>query len=293
VTSKGGFQRYRRALTVYLGVNVLIAGLCLYGIVASPDDVFDATPLIPLKNQFYEILLNFYIIPVTATTGALIGGYLLAPVYLLFHKTAYRKMRYGIQETPPPKTFKNAFLGYYPTLLAYNIGSILVISSPSILRRVLSPYMISEIPLTLQYISGNFILMMFTIGIGMLVFSPGWFLIDAGIVYSTRDHVEGTGRPVEGRTVGGWFNDYLKGYSGFGVAFSYLQIVFMFYNRIGGPFRTNIANLVGWFGLPFYVMLTLIPGLILLDMIREHRVRFIRNMAARLGVTAVVEISFE
>lgn len=35
-------MRYRRALTVYLGVNVLIAGLCLYGIIASPDIVFDA-----------------------------------------------------------------------------------------------------------------------------------------------------------------------------------------------------------------------------------------------------------
>jgi len=36
VLREGGFRRYRRALTVYLGVNMLIAGLCLYGIVASP-----------------------------------------------------------------------------------------------------------------------------------------------------------------------------------------------------------------------------------------------------------------
>ena len=90
------------------------------------------------------------------------------------------------------------------------------------------------------------------------------------------------------------FNDYLKGYSGFGVTFSCLQIIFMFYNsKVGIPLRSNIANVIGWFGLPFYVRFTLIPGLILLDMIREHRVRFIRNMAARLGFTEVVEISFE
>ncbi|MBL7080382.1 hypothetical protein ISS39_08660 [Candidatus Bathyarchaeota archaeon] len=39
--------------------------------------------------------------------------------------------------------------------------------------------------------------------------------------------------------------------------------------------------------------LTLILGLIQLDMIREHRVQFIRDTAAKMGITEVVEISFE
>jgi hypothetical protein len=69
--------------------------------------------------------------------------------------------------------------------------------------------MLEEAPLVYQYIFENLFLLMFTIALSMLIFSPGWFLIDAGIVYSTEEQVRGTDRPVEGRTVGGVFNDYL------------------------------------------------------------------------------------
>lgn len=205
-------------------------------------------------------------------------------------------MKYGIQETTHThtQTFRRIFQGYYPSLLAFNIGSMVLFSAPGLLGQILSPYMITEVPLTMQYVAGNLVLMMFTIGLSMLVFSPGWFLIDAGIVYSTREHVWGTGRPVEGRTVGGWFNDYIKGYSGFGVAFSYLQILFVYYNNlISGGHTIDIVDIIGWFGLPVYVILTVIPSLILLDLTKEHRILYIRRVAAKMGITNVVEIFFE
>ena len=135
--------------------------------------------------------------------------------------------------------------------------------------------------------------MMVNIALSMFVFSPGWFLIDAGIVYSTEEQVRETDKPVEGRTVGGVFNDYLKGYSGFSVAFSYLQIIVVYYGSQISAGIIDIASLIGWFGFPVYVILTVIPTIILLDIIRDHRIQHVRKIAAKFGITRVVKIYFE
>ena len=154
--------------------------------------------------------------------------------------------------------------------------------------------MLEEAPIVFQYILENLFLLIFTIALSMLIFSPGWFLIDAGIVYSTEEQVRGTDRPVEGRTVGGVFNDYLKGYSGFSIAFSYLQILAVYYGGLmSGGERIDIVDLIGWFGLPVYVILTVVPTFILLDLTRDHRIQYVRRVAAKIGITRVVKISFE
>jgi hypothetical protein len=49
--------------------------------------------------------------------------------------------------------------------------------------------MLKEAPLAMQYMAENLFLLMFTIVLSMFIFSPGWFLIDAGIVYSTEEQV--------------------------------------------------------------------------------------------------------
>lgn len=83
---RGALVKYRKALLVYFLVNAIIAALTMYGVSVVPEnDIYDATPLIPLKNHFYEILCVFYVIPVSASLGALVGGYALAPIYLISH----------------------------------------------------------------------------------------------------------------------------------------------------------------------------------------------------------------
>ena len=279
-------------MLIFFGVEALIALLVIYGLTFGQD--FDASPLIPLTNVFHEIMFVFIIIPISSSIGAIIGGYALAPIFLLSHKTIYRKAIYGIQETNPAKIFKRTFQGYYPGLLAFNISSIILFLAPKIRNQLLTPSMLEEAPLAFQYIFENLFLLMFTIVLSMLVFSPGWFLIDAGIVYSTEEQVRGTDRPVEGRTVGGVFNDYLKGYSGFSIAFSYLQILAVYYGGLmSGGERIDIVDLIGWFGLPVYVILTVVPTFILLDLTRDHRIQYVRRVAAKIGITRVVKISFE
>ena len=106
--------------------------------------------------------------------------------------------------------------------------------------------------------------------------------------------VRGKGRPVEARAVGGWFNDYLRGYFGFGVAVSYLQILVVYFNEVlSQGLSINLADLIGWFGFPIYVIITVIPSLIILDLIQEHRVQYIKRVAARMGITKVVKIYYD
>ena len=283
--------KYRKALLIFLGVETLIALLVIYGLAYGQG--FDASPLIPFTNVFHEIMFVFIVIPISSTIGAIIGGYALAPIFLLFHKKIYRKAIYGIQETNPAKIFKRTLQGYYPGLLAFNISSIILFLAPKIRNQLLTPGMLEEAPLVYQYIFENLFLLMFTIALSMLIFSPGWFLIDAGIVYSTEEQVRGTDRPVEGRTVGGVFNDYLKGYSGFSIAFSYLQILVVSYSDIINVERVDFAQLIGFFGIPVYVILTVIPTFVLLDLTRDHRIQYVRRVAAKIGITRVVKISFE
>ncbi|MFX0003797.1 MAG: hypothetical protein ACFE9C_08985 [Candidatus Hodarchaeota archaeon] len=45
---------------------------------------------------------------------------------------------------------------------------------------------------------------LFTIGIAMALFSPIWFLLDAGISYSNQKKVENTEKLVESKSVGGY-----------------------------------------------------------------------------------------
>jgi hypothetical protein len=285
------YKKYRKALLLFFGVEALITLLVIYGLTFGQG--FDASPLIPFTNVFHEISFVFIVIPISSTIGAIIGGYALAPIFLLSHKTIYRKAIYGIQETNPAKTFKRTLQGYYPSLLAFNISSIILFLAPMIRNQLLTPGMLEEAPLVYQYIFENLFLLMFTIALSMLIFSPGWFLIDAGIVYSTEEQVRGTDRPVEGRTVGGVFNDYLKGYSGFSIAFSYLQMLVVSYGDIINVERVDFAQLIGFFGIPVYVILTVIPTFILLDVTRNHRIQYVRRVAAKIGITRVVKISFE
>jgi hypothetical protein len=285
-------KKYGNALLIFFGVETIIALLVIYGLIYGQG--FDASPLIPLTNGFHEIMFVFIVIPISSTIGAIIGGYTLAPIFLISHKTIFRKAIYGIQETSPTKTFKRTLQGYYPGLLAFNISSILLFLVPKIQNQLLTPSMQEEAPLAMQYIFENLFLLMFTIALSMLIFSPGWFLIDAGIVYSTEEQVRETDRPVEGRTVGGVFNDYLKGYSGFSIAFSYLQIITVYYSGLmSGGVRIDIIELIGWFGLPVYVVLTVIPTFILLDLTRDHRIQYVRRVAAKIGITKFVKISFQ
>ena len=302
--------KYKKALIIILAYYALVLGLVFYG---SSRGAFGGherylTPLIPINNQYAEMALIFLVFtPISALIGGLIGGYFLAPAFLFIHKNFLgSKMLYGIQDRRQPQTFKKIIRGLFPALLAININSIIYFSAPWVLDLILntkveglpvySPIFQSVYDLLVYYL-GFVVLSMFTIGLGTLVFSPTWFLTDAGIVYSNKEKVAGTDRPVEGRTVGGRFTDFLRGYAGLGVALSYLQLLSVRFFSEGVLQEFDpiglIATITGFFGLPIFMLIAVIPSLIILDITKERRIRFVRNFAEKMGITDFVEISFE
>jgi hypothetical protein len=257
------------------------------------------SPFIPSNDQYVEVTLILSVFtPISALVGGLMGGYFLAPVLLFIHRNLLgSKMIYGIQDRPQPPTFKKMMRGYYPALLAININSIIMFSAPWILDLILNEELmeLAGPVYTSIYVAGFLVLLMFTIGLGTLVFSPTWFLTDAGIVFSNEERVAGTDQPVEGRTVGGRFTDFLRGYAGIGVVFSYIQFLSVYVSeQIIPPNPVDTAVFLMFFvGLPIFLLITVIPSLIILDITKEHRTRYMRNLARKMGITDFVELSFE
>jgi hypothetical protein len=295
-------SKYRKALIIILVYYVLLLGLLSYFNLSETYSERGPyfSPLIPSNDQYVEVALILLVFaPISALVGGLIGGYFLAPVILFIHKRLLgSKMFYGIQNRPQPQTFKKVMRGYYPALLAINISSMIIFSAPWILDLILNKELmeLGGLVHTQVYVPGFLVLLMFTMGLGTLVFSPTWFLTDAGIVYSIEEKVEGTDSPVEGRALGGRFTDFLRGYAGIGVVFSYIQFLSVFVSQKTTipPNPVDIAVfLLVFLGLPIFLLIAVIPSLIILDVTKEHRIRFVRNFAEKIGITEFVKISLE
>jgi len=294
--------KYKKALIIIFAYYVLVLILLVYAYSSVEfQAVFNhgnyLTWLIPIYNMWAQIALIFLAFaPISALIGGLVGGYLLAPVLLFIHKNVLgSRLLYGIQDRPQPRTFDKISRGWFPTLLAISINFIILFSA----RWVLDPILYLELragPVYRSlYMPEFLVLLMFTTGLGTLVFSPTWFLTDAGVVYSNKEKVARSDQPVEGRTVGGRFTDFLRGYAGIGVVLSYLQFLSFFLVEQQLPVDPigQIGSLVFFFGFPIFVLIAIIPSLILLDMTKEHRIRYVRTVAGKMGITDFVEISFE
>jgi hypothetical protein len=295
------FSKYREALFIILVYYVFLLGLFVYFTLSETYSVSGPylTPLIPSNNQYVEVMLILLVFsPISALIGGLVGGYLFAPVFLFIHKNILgSKLIYGIQERSQPHVFKKILRGYYPALLTVNINSIILFSAPWIYDLILNKELLESESKAYStiYVPGFLVLLMFTLGLGMLVFSFTWFLTDAGIVYSNEERVAGTGQPVEGRTVGGRYTDFLRGYAGIGVIFSYIQFLSVYISEQTLPpnLVDIIVFLMFFLGLPVFLLIAVIPSLIFLDITREHRICYVRNIAEKMRITDFVKFSVE
>jgi hypothetical protein len=295
--------KYKRALVIVLMNYVLLAGIYVY-FASSETFIADPwvrgfTPLIPSNDINVEVILILLVYaPISAFIGGLIGGYLVAPIFLFIHKNILgSKFIYGIQDLPQPKTLRKINRGYFPSLLAININSIVLFSAQWILNFILNKEFL-ELEggiYTTIYVPAFLVLLMFTVGLGTLVFSPTWFLTDAGIVYSNEDRVAGTDEPVEVRAVGGRFTEFVRGYAGLGVVFSYIQFLSVYISEQAIPPNPLdlVTFLMFFLGLPIFLLIAVIPSLIIFDIMRRHRTCFIRKFAVKLGITKLVKISFK
>ena len=264
---------------VYWDVNAFLILLSVFGLIyVQPSKV---TSFLPFENAYLEMPLVFIAMPLSATLGALAGGYLLSPVFLWVHRRVFRGSEYVVRVVPEADGFPGMFYGFYPALLAFNMNSLIMELWPGVLERLLSSQLLAA-PFMYRYSFGSVVLMAGTIGLSMVVFSPVYFLIDGGVTYSTEATAKRLGRPGEVRTVGGWFNDYLRGYAGLSVAFSYFLFMFNYVSAI----EMELIFVLFWMGLPFFVTVSTIPSFIYLDKRKEKTIRYIRGIAERRGISS-------
>ncbi len=295
--------KYKKALRNFL-IYVIVIVIMFLILALFPNTASqDLTLYIPGRGfiEGFLIFVGFW------TLGGIIGGvlfgYLLAPLYLLVQKKIFgRNMIYGIQDNPKSEKFKVFSRAIFPALMAINFSLIFASKEP----------FKSEIPLPLPGVSEDWLelmnflitfLVMLSISVGasFAIFSPVWFVLDGGLVYSNQKKVmeKQLEQPIMGRAVGDWYMDLLKGYAGISVIISYLLIFFPFLialiSNLSGAFNTIVAiiNILILIPLVFLIALASIPMLIILDLIKESRIKYIRKWANRFGIKDHVKISFE
>jgi hypothetical protein len=122
------------------------------------------------------------------------------------------------------------------------------------------------------------------------LFSPVWFLLNGGIVFTIKKKVENVSDPIEIRSVGGWYLYLLKGYAGIGVIFTYALFLIDMLNRFA-----DITNPGFWTAaimlslMPILVSIYLLPAILILDKIFNSRRKFIRNFANKLDIRGPLE----
>ena len=248
------------------------------------------TYFLPISDIGIEIGLIFIVIlPLSSILGVLIGGYVFAPIFLFTHKRIFgSKVEYGIYNKDF-KGFKFFSESLFSALMAINLS--LLLTTPMIISLSVG----SDPDSFIDDLTTFLALLMLTIGIASLVFSSTWFLMDSGIFYSNLKRAEDTNKPAEIRSVGRWYGQFLKGYAGVSVIISYVEFMKLFIPQLANDLSLAIfiMLLIVFVPLPLVIVIPIIPAFIISDRLKEHRIRYIRKKANKLGITSNVEVNFE
>ena len=259
--------------------------------------------MVPLNDLYQEIGFIFIVIlPLSAVFGVVIGGYLITPLILVIHKKFFGlKKYYGIQPESSSSETKLMIKAFFPVLMAINLSSLFL--TPTILELILEADVLLEfdgiarIPVFTKFLAES-VLLIITFGLATILFSSVWFLRDSGIIYSNKKKVVNSNESIVFRSIGEWFQTILRSYTGIGAIITYIVIVqdfiTQFIKNYGLPRNMlNIPSLILWLGMPFYLTLSLIPAVIITDLIKKNRIKYIRSIGKKIGIKDSVNISFE
>ncbi len=268
-----------------------------------PTNPVRISRLVPLNDIYQQIGFIFIIIlPLSAVFGVFIGGYLITPLILTIHKNFFGiKKYYGIQPEPRSTETRLMTKGFFPVLMAINLSSLFL--TPTIMGFILEADILVEfdgivrIPVFTKFLAES-VLLILTFGLATLLFSTVWFLKDSGIIYSNKKKVVNSNESMVFRSIGEWFQTILRSYTGIGAIITYIVVVQDFIARFidnyGLPGNMlNIPSLILWLGMPFYLALSLIPAVIVTDLLKKNRIKYIRNIGRKLGIKGSATISFE
>lgn len=232
-------------------------------------------------DQVFLLFIFYFIMPIIF---GILFGYILAPLYLYVHKRFIgRRMIYGIKLRDKPSKSKGILTSLFPALMTANFAIML---TPYLEHIVLYASVFQDRPGQATFLAFVTIAI-FTIGPAFGLFAGVWFLDDAGIGYTNREKVKETGEFVEYRSLGKWYMQFLKGYAGIGVIFTFSYILMDFFIDVGnnadlGQFLILFLIVIP---VPIYATFAGIPTIIIIDLLREKRVKYVINRANKLGIT--------
>ncbi|MFX0003436.1 MAG: hypothetical protein ACFFAA_05940 [Promethearchaeota archaeon] len=298
------FSKYKKLIvlfTIYIVFWIIV--ISILENLFRPAIPIALSRFVPLDDILLELgFIYIIILPLSALVGLLIGGYLISPIILYLHKKLYgSKMYYGIQFEQRPEKLSLFSKSFFPVLMAINLSSILF--TPTIVEFILTADVtnifeyVSGIPMLTRFFADT-ILLMLTLGLATMFFSSVWFLRDSGIFFSNKQKVENSNEAIILRSIGEWFQTILRSYAGIGVIITYILVVYDFiirfiknYGLPGNVF--NIPTLILWLGLPLYLTISLIPTLIINDILKNKRINYIRKIGNKFGIKDTLTISFE
>lgn len=266
-------KKYR--IQIFIIIIVIFMNAILPGLVSGEP----FTSLIPVNSMGFQMAILFWSYIIGAIIGVLLG-FALTPLFLIIHKKIIgRKLIYGIQERPEPEKFKGTFKAFFPALMGLNFA-LLFVFNPTVqdfLR-------ITTDPGFRWAIISLFMLLIVTFGVAMALFSPIWFLLDAGIVFTNKEKVRNTTNPIVTRSVGGWYMGFLKGYAGISVIIAFYTFVVNLLDQIPlDQFHFSIPLIL--LLLPFLLSIWSIPAVLLFEFTRERRRKFVWKWANKLDIT--------
>ena len=281
-------SKYSKPILFFIFYCIFIIGLSVALSLSIPHQ--DLTYLIPIRDMGIETGLIFIVImPFSSIVVMLIGGYIFAPFFLYLHKKIFgSKVEYGIYRKQY-KDFKFLVEGLFTSLMTINIS--LLLTTPLIISVSIGSDPNSFIDDLTTFLA----LLMIAVGIASTLFATTWFLMDSGILYSNLKRAEKSHKPIEIRSVGRWYGQFLKGYAGISVVFSYIEFMELFIPQLANDLSIPlfIVLLVVFVPFPLIVVLPLIPALIILDLLKEKRIKFIKERASKIGISSNAEITFE
>lgn len=300
-----------KARNRYRNLVILFTLYCVFWIilvvilrdVLKPQTRFALTRFLPLNDALIELAIIFSVIlPISSVIGVIIGGYLITPAVLSFHKKIYgSKMYYGIQYEKPSMDVRLFSRSFFPVLMAINLSSLFL--TPTVIQFIIDTDLFAEIdgvskaPVLTRFLA-EAILLMITYGVSTMLFSSVWFLKDSGIIYSNKERLENSDESFTLKSIGDWLQTMFRGYAGIGSIITYIIIIYdfltNFINHLGFPGNIlNIPGIILWIGLPFYLAISLIPALIFNDLIKKSRTSYVRKFGNKIGIKDSVVISFE
>ncbi|MFX1418224.1 MAG: hypothetical protein ACFE9N_04800 [Promethearchaeota archaeon] len=298
------FSKYKKliiAFVVYVVFWIIL--ISVLEVLFRPEIPLALTRLLPLDDILLQLGMIFIIIlPLSALIGLIIGGYLISPIILYLHTKFFgSKMYYGIQVEQRTEKLSLFSQSFFPILMAINLSSILF--TPAIIEFILTADVtnifdtVSRIPMLTRFFA-DAILLMLTFGLATMFFSSVWFLNDSGIIYSNKQKIENSTEPFVLRSIGEWFQTILRSYAGIGAIITYILVVNDFITKFvanfGLPGNTfNIPSLILWLGMPLYLTLSLVPTVIINDIIKKRRISYIRKISKKLGIEDTAVITFE